>query len=468
MKKEISIVWFRQDLRLSDNPAFVAAAAHGEILPVYILDDCAPVACKMGNRSKIWLHHSLKALQESLGGNLNLYKGNSRVVMQSLIEQYDIKNIFLNSCYEPWHAEQEDAVKVVCNQTGVAWHAFNGNYMWSPEEVLKNDRSFYKVFTAYKNKTYGYPPRVPSKIAKNVIGKKDNTNKITLSDFDLLSESQQYQNIESVWAVGEKAAQKKLTFFIKNNLSGYKQGRDYPAQEHTSKLSPYLHFGEISPAQIWHAVDKADVGSADKQAFLSELIWREFSCYLLHHFKALYKDNFKNAFDNFAWKDNQDFLKAWQSGMTGYPLVDAGMRQLLQTGYMHNRVRMVVASFLIKNLNIHWHEGRDWFWDCLVDADLANNSMNWQWVAGSGVDAAPYFRIFNPTTQGEKFDRDGDYTRKFVPELKNLSNKYLFKPWTAPEKVLEEAGIVLGKTYPKPIVDFAGSRKKALELYKKL
>jgi deoxyribodipyrimidine photo-lyase len=198
------------------------------------------------------------------------------------------------------------------------------------------------------------------------------------------------------------------------------------------------------------------------------VIWREFSCYLLHHFPSLHKDNFNNKFNKFPWKNNLKHLKAWQTGNTGYPIVDAGMRELWQTGYMHNRVRMVAASFLVKNLNLHWHKGRDWFWDCLVDADLANNSASWQWVAGCGVDAAPYFRIFNPITQGEKFDKNGHYTRKFVPELKNIPDKYLFKPWTAPEDILNSSGITLGENYPYPIVDLAITRNQALEAYKRL
>ncbi len=343
--------------------------------------------------------------------------------------------------------------------------------MWDVDEILKDDGSHYKIFTAYKNKAYSVPVRAKADCPKSSVFIKDDTNKITISDLNLIPKINWYKSIEKSWEVGEAAASKKLDFFIQNNLSGYKENRDYPAKDVTSKLSPHLHFGEISPITIWHAINhwgRLSAPHIDVEHFLSELIWREFSCYLLHHFKNLYRDNFNNKFNAFAWEDNPVLLKAWQSGNTGYPIIDAGMRELWQTGYMHNRVRMVVASFLVKNLNIHWHYGCDWFWDCLVDADLANNSASWQWVAGSGVDAAPYFRIFNPITQGEKFDGAGEYTRRFVPELKAIPDKYLFKPWDAPLEVIERAGVELGKTYPKPIVDFSESRKRALALYKRL
>jgi len=472
MKKNISIVWFRQDLRLSDNSAVAAAANLGNILPVYILDDSAPDAFKMGSASKIWLHNSLDALNKSLHGKLNVYIGNSTEIIQALIEQYNIKNVFLNACYEPWHVEQENSVQVMCHKQSIHYEAFNSNYLWLPDQILKDDGTYYKVFTAYKNKSYKIPPRQTIKNVKTINAVSDLHNKISISDLHLIPEDKKwYKKIIDSWSMGELEAQKKLNDFIKNKLSGYKTGRDYPSLSQTSLLSPHLHFGEISPAQVLESINRSGheyASDIDIEHFLSELRWREYSCYLLYHFKALHKDNFNNKFDLFPWYNNSKYLQAWQTGNTGYPIVDAGMRQLLQTGYMHNRVRMIVASFLVKNLYIHWHAGRDWFWDYLVDADLANNSASWQWVAGCGVDAAPYFRIFNPITQGEKFDKNGDYTKKFVPELKNLPDKYLFKPWTAPANILKVAGVVLGETYPSPIVDLAASRNKALEAYKNL
>ncbi|MEI6806172.1 MAG: deoxyribodipyrimidine photo-lyase, partial [Myxococcaceae bacterium] len=261
------------------------------------------------------------------------------------------------------------------------------------------------------------------------------------------------KKLESHWEIGEQAAQKYLNKFLENNLEDYAKNRDFPAQNATSKLSPHLHFGEISPHQIeWSIDSKFD-------PFLRQLIWREFSYYLLFHFPHFPEKNYQSKFNHFPWKENAQLLRAWQQGQTGYPLVDAGMRELWQTGTMHNRVRMIAASFLVKNLNIHWHNGANWFWNCLLDADLANNSVSWQWVAGSGVDASPFFRIFNPTTQGEKFDPEGDYTRRFVPELSQIPKKYLFKPWEA---------VNPPKNYPAPIIDLKTSREEALKAFKAL
>lgn len=273
--------------------------------------------------------------------------------------------------------------------------------------------------------------------------------------------------MKKCWHIGEKAASKKLSNFLEHGLLGYKEGRNQPASKHVSHLSPHLHFGEISPNQVWQEAQKTRSPrfATDLNHFLSELGWREFSYNLLFHVPNLPWKNFQKKFDSFPWQYNPKALKAWQRGQTGYPLVDAGMRELWQTGYMHNRVRMVAASFLVKNLLMHWHHGESWFWDCLVDADLANNSASWQWVAGSGADAAPYFRIFNPVTQGEKFDPDGIYTRALVPELGRLPSKYLFSPWKATDTVLKQAGVKLGVTYPKPIVDLAFSRERALDAY---
>ena len=346
---------------------------------------------------------------------------------------------------------------------------FNSNYVYAPEQVLKEDKSFYKVFTAYKNKAYALPQRVSvlSKRQGNFF--KDAENKTTLEDLNLIPQKEWTKKIEKKWDnIGEASAENKLNYFIKHKLNGYKENRNYPFKEAVSKLSPHLHFGEISASQVMKVLNKIGhlyASDEDIECFRSELIWREFSCSLLYHFKRLPEENFNSKFNQFKWEDNPALLTKWQKGQTGYPLIDAGMRELWQTGYMHNRVRMVVASFLVKNLNIHWRYGMAWFWECLVDADLANNSASWQWVAGSGVDAAPYFRIFNPTTQGEKFDGEGYYTKKFVPELKNMPDKYLFKPWLAPASLLKTAGVVLGVTYPMPVVDFSDSRNAALGRY---
>lgn len=469
MSKAISIFWFRQDLRLSDNPGLMEASSLGKVLPIYILDDLSPSPFKIGSASQIYLHHSLVSLSQSLNDHLNLYIGDPKEIIFRLIKKYNIENIFWNRCYEPWRISDDAMIEKKLKILKINHTAFNGSYLWTPEEIKKEDGSYYKVFGAYKRKTYFLEPRKPLPRPENLILMKDDGNKTTLNHLQLVQQHPWQNKIKEYWNFGESAAQNKLDTFLQNCLSGYKKGRNYPGVDQTSKLSVNLHFGEISPHQIWAFVNNIGrlyASEEDVHHFLSEMIWREFSCYLMTHFKGLPSDNFQIKFNGFPWEYNALFLSAWQSGNTGYPIIDAGMRELWQTGYMHNRVRMIVASFLVKNLMIHWHYGRDWFWDCLVDADLGNNSASWQWVAGCGADAAPYFRIFNPITQGEKFDSEGNYTRKFVPELEKLASNYLFKPWEAPEKILKGAGVVLGVSYPKPIVDLKNSRERALSAYK--
>jgi deoxyribodipyrimidine photo-lyase len=467
-----SIFWFRHDLRLSDNPGLLEAVALGKVLPIYIYDDTCPKEFKMGAASKTWLYHSLQSVQKSLNNSLNLYQGNPRKIIEKLVHDHHITHVFCSTSYEPWGIQQEESLKEILAQLKVNYKSYNSSYLWAPGDALKDDGTYYKVFTAYKKKLHAFsPPRNPLPKPKNFNLIKDKENKMTIEDFSLISQHDWHKKIIAESDIGEDAAEQKLSAFIQEGLSGYKKGRDYPYQEHVSKLSPHLHFGEISPHQIWsaiHATRLFKFNEADVHHFLSEITWREFSCYLMSHFENLHKDNFQSKFNKFPWKDNEAFLKAWQTGKTGYPIIDAGMRELWETGYMHNRVRMIVASFLVKNLMLSWHYGRDWFWDCLIDADLANNSASWQWVAGCGADAAPYFRIFNPVTQGEKFDGDGNYTRQFVPELKLLPNKYLFKPWEAPKEILDSAGVILGGNYPKPIIDLKTSREAALLAYKSL
>ena len=279
-----------------------------------------------------------------------------------------------------------------------------------------------------------------------------------------------YSKFENLWTPGEDSAYLKFNKFLENGLNGYRNGRNFPEKENVSQLSPHLHFGEISPNQIWYELDEKfnNYPEKDINHFKSELGWREFSYYLNFHFPDLNNKNLQTKFDAFPWENDSKLLNAWKKGVTGYPIVDAGMRELWQTGYMHNRVRMIVGSFLVKNLLIDWKKGERWFWDCLIDADLASNSASWQWVAGTGADAAPYFRIFNPILQGSKFDPNGNYTRKFIPELNKVPVKYLFNPWDAPKDLLLEAGVILGVNYPKPIVDIKDSRNKALESFSML
>lgn len=427
----------------------------------------------MGEASRWWLHHSLNSLNKSLNGKLNVYIGKPEEILIETLKNNNLSSVYWNRCYDLWRITNDSIIKSELKKLNIECKSFNGSLLWEPWLVLKKDKSPYKVFTPFYNNgcLQSSPPRCPIPAPKNLTLVKDIFNKTTIENFGLLPKVKWYKPIEKCWNIGEKAAHSKLIEFLDYGLEGYKEDRNYPFKKNVSRLSPHLHFGEISPNQAWHSAKTASINNSsikDTDCFLSELGWREFSHSLLYHFPDLVNKNFQSKFDKFPWQNNQDFLRAWQIGETGYPIVDAGMRELWKTGYMHNRVRMIVGSFLVKNLLIHWHHGRDWFWDCLIDADLANNSSGWQWIAGSGVDAAPYFRIFNPITQGEKFDKDGEYTRYFVPELKLLPNKYLFKPWQAPESILKNCGIVLGKNYPNPIVNLEKSREIALQAYKKI
>jgi deoxyribodipyrimidine photo-lyase len=464
-----SILWFRQDLRLSDNPALIESLNHGRILPIYILDDSAPKKYKRGSASRLYLYNSLKKLNDSLNGDLNLYIGDPKQIIIDLVRKYNINHIAWNRSYEPWFIENDKEIK---SSLGIRVSICNGSYLWHPKDILKDDGSYYKVFTAYKNKALTMPIRQTIEQPSNIITVRDENNKTVIEDLKLTSSHEWYDKVSNYWEYGEEAAKKKLSEFLSRKLAGYKVFRNHPSKEHTSLLSPNLHFGEISPNQIWDAVHvaakKHSLPEVDVEHFISELIWREFSCYLMAYFKNLHFENFQSRFNAFSWKYDHDLFKAWKHGKTGIPIVDAGMRELWETGYMHNRVRMITASFLVKNLMIHWHYGRDWFWECLVDADLANNSASWQWVAGSGADAAPYFRIFNPVIQGEKFDPEGLYIRKYVPELRNVPSKYIFDPSSAPKVILKECGVVLGVDYPYPIVDLKTSRDAALSAFKEI
>ncbi len=462
------IVWFRQDLRITDNPALHRAAQQGDVLPLYILDDENAGPHKMGAASRVWLHHALSDLNKSLDDNLHFYHGNAKDIILDIVKKYDIKGVYWNRCYEPWRIERDKNIKEALSDLDA--QSFNASLLWEPWQALKEDGTPYKVFTPFYRKgclSNAPPPReaLPKPKPLKFANKLKDCKKI--NDFNLLPSINWHENLVKDWEISEKGAQARLNDFMDEGLKGYKEGRNFPAQTHVSRLSPYLHWGQISPHQIWHEAQSRGDGK-DIDHFLSEIGWREFSHSLLYHFPDLPRKNLQGKFDNFPWADDSKNLKAWQTGQTGYPIVDAGMRELYETGYMHNRVRMIVGSFLVKNLLLHWHHGESWFWDCLFDADLANNSASWQWIAGCGADAAPYFRIFNCVTQGEKFDKQGEYTRKYVPELKNMPDEYLFKPWEAPPGVLKMAGVTLGETYPNPIVDVKASRERALEAFQSL
>ncbi len=467
------IVWFRQDLRLRNNPALRAAHETGApIIPVYILDDVNSGTWKMGAASRWWLHQSLDALNKSLEGNIVFEVGDPYAILTEIAEETGSNTVYWNRCYEPWRTDRDRAIKKALKDNDFEVRSFNGSLLFEPHQVLKEDGTPYRVFTPfYKKACLGRAeaPHVPESAPEDL--NLYDHKRLNLDGLNMMPDIAWYTDMQEEWTPGENGAQKCLKNFLENGLRGYKDGRNFPTRENVSRLSPHLHFGEVSPHDVWHAARPAMIAQgceSDGEHFLSEIGWREFSNTLLYHFPKLPRENLQKKFNSFPWREDDVALKAWQNGQTGYPIVDAGMRELWQTGYMHNRVRMIVGSFLVKNLLLHWHHGEDWFWDTLVDADLANNSASWQWIAGCGADAAPYFRVFNPVTQGQKFDGTGEYVRRFVPELSKMPDKFLHNPWDAPNKILEHAGLKLGKDYPEPIVDLKSSRERALAAFKQL
>ena len=470
-----NIIWFRQDLRLKDNPALnYAARGDANVLPIYILDDDTAKDWKIGSAGKWWLHQSLESLDEAHDGNLKLFSGKANEILKHLTESINIDGVYWNRCYEPWRMDRDRKIKLELQEMGIDAKSFNASLLFEPPKIKKSDGTPYKVFTPfYRKGCLGEEslPRKPEKSTEIIYSDEDLTLDCKLDDLRLLPKIKWYSTFEDEWAPGEKGASDRLDKFIENGICNYKVGRNRPDQEFVSRLSPHIHFGEISPHQIWHQINKINKTETNGKSidhFLSELGWREFSHNLLFYWKELPEKNLQEKFDRFTWSSDEIKLEAWQKGETGYPIVDAGMRELWKTGYMHNRTRMITASFLVKNLMIHWHHGERWFWDTLLDADLANNSASWQWVAGCGADAAPYFRIFNPIIQGEKFDPNGEYVKKYVPELRKIPNKFIHKPWEAPPETLSGSGVKVGENYPHPIVDLKQSRDHALSEFKKL
>jgi len=469
MQRHIAIHWFRQDLRLADNPALTQAATHTHVLPIYILDDNHAGDYALGGASRWWLYYSLLSLRDSLNGHLSIYQGDPLEVLLDITRRLPISAVYWNRCYAPWQRQRDTQIKQRLKDTGIAASSKNGSLLWEPWTIQKKDNTPYKVFTPFYQKgcLQSPPPRTPVTKPDNMRCLRDEQALADIPADHLLPTIRWDAQLEPHWRIGEEAAQQRLQTFMAEGLAYYKEQRNFPARPAVSRLSPYLRFGEISPNQLWYVVQSRE-SDPHIAHFCSELGWREFSYSQLYHNPDLPTKNLQAKFDAFPWVENQKWLRAWQRGLTGIPMVDAGMRELWQTGYMHNRVRMVVGSFLVKNLRLHWQHGARWFWNTLVDADLANNSASWQWIAGCGADAVPYFRIFNPVTQGQKFDPDGRYIRCFIPEIAHLPDHYLFSPWQAPEQILRDAAVKLGDTYPVPIIDLKQSREAALAAFQSL
>jgi deoxyribodipyrimidine photo-lyase len=469
MSKTRCLHWFRNDLRLGDNPALEQAAKSDHVFLMYIKEPVLDAYQKMGRASQVWLHHSLLALNADVDQKLHFSSGDPLDILMRFCQENQIQQVVWNRCYEPWRIERDTLIKKQLEQAGITVRTFNGALLWEPWTVAKKDGTPYRVFTPFYRKgcLMAVPPRKPKACSLSQDQVQTASGTLALSELSLLSNKPWETSVLSLWRVGEQAAIDKLDSFLQKGILQYKKGRDFPAIQSVSKLSPHLHFGEISPHQVWHCVRQMGMNE-NTDHFCSELGWREFSYSQLYYQPDIQTNNRQKKFDQFEWIVNEEHLRCWQKGITGIPMVDAGMRELYQTGFMHNRVRMVVGSFLVKNLLIHWNQGERWFWDCLFDADMASNSASWQWVAGTGADAAPYFRIFNPVTQGKRFDPDGQYIKQYCPELAQLPLRYLFSPWEAPREVLTAAGIRLGVHYPRPIVDLKVSRERALATLKKL
>lgn len=464
----VALVWFRRDLRVADNPALSAAIKSGfPVEAVYIHDEARYFS--PGGAQKWMIHHTLCALEPALaarGVRLRISLGTEEQTLVDHASEIGAAAVFWNRRYSSEDVATDKRIKERLAAKGVAAHSFNGALLREPWEVKTGTGGPYRVFTPFwKALAAAGPSRLELAAPPTGRAPLQKDQRAAIDALGLLPTAPDWASeFPRLWAAGESGAHAALADFIDNAASAYSRARDIPAVQGTSLLSPYLAIGAISPLTVWNAIDGAMKAGriAEKEAlkFLSEIAWREFSTHLLFHFPTMARAPWRAEFSAFPWRDDEAGFRRWTQGKTGVPIVDAGMRELWRTGWMHNRVRMIVASFLVKNLMIDWRKGERWFWDTLLDADPASNVSNWQWVAGSGADAAPYFRIFNPVLQGERYDPDGAYVRRYVPEIAALPNNLIHAPWKAPNALLLD--------YPPPLVDPAQSRRRALSAYQEM
>ncbi|MEQ9011112.1 deoxyribodipyrimidine photo-lyase [Algiphilus sp.] len=476
------IVWFRRDLRLADNPALYAALEEADaVLPVYIHAPEQEADWPPGAASRWWLHHSLNALHAALeqrGSGLIVRAGDPLTVLQELIAASGATAVHWGRCYEAAAIARDRSVKAALREAGISVRSHASNLMAEPWTLATGNGDPYRVYSPFARRFHAFvqpsePLPAPARVPLPEAATRMALGSAAIDALELLPRIRWDEGLAEAWSPGEAGAQARLQHFVHSGAGRYDTGREAPGTDGTSRLSPHLHFGELSPRQAWAASEAVKDQSTQSgvEHFQRELIWREFAYHLIYHYPHTVDTPLNPRFADFPWRSPSDYaedLRAFQRGQTGIPIVDAGMRQLWHTGWMHNRVRMIVGSFLTKNLLIPWQEGARWFWDTLVDADLASNTLGWQWAAGSGADAAPYFRIFNPILQSQKFDADGAYVREWVPEIAALPNKPLHAPWEASASVLREAGIRLGEHYPEPRVDLKASRQRALDAYEKV
>ncbi|MBL9165374.1 MAG: deoxyribodipyrimidine photo-lyase [Planctomycetaceae bacterium] len=480
MSTPTTIVWLRQDLRLADQPALHRAASRGRVIPVYIHAPEEEGDWPPGGASRWWLHHSLESLDEQLrqlGSRLIRRRGTTQDILNELLEETGASAVYWNRRYEPAAIERDKTVKATLLAKGVQAESFNGSLLYEPWTIRTKQDAPYQVFTPFWKACLATETVHESLPApRELVSPSKWPVSLPLDELELLPTISWDAQFYETWQVGAPAAERRLQQFVNEAVGRYHEDRDRADLDGSSRLSPHLHFGELSPRQIWAAIEKSTgkvpAGKSKlgqgAEVFLKEVGWREFAYHLLYHFPSTTNEPLREQFRRFPWRRSATELRSWQRGQTGFPIVDAAMRQLWATGYMPNRTRMIVASFLTKDLRLSWQQGARWFWDTLVDADLANNTLGWQWTAGCGADAAPYFRVFNPTMQAEKADPDGDYIRRWVPELATLPTKWLREPWTAPAEELAAAGVKLGKTYPQPMVDHHEARDAALAAYERV
>ena len=469
--KSTGIFWIREDFRIDNNPALsFATNNHENVIALYIYNNN-----EFDNKreaQKWWLFKSLESIKTELSKfkiNLEILKGDELDIFSKL-KKKDNVYIYWNKIYETDVISKGKKIRDLFIKNEIKYKYFKGNILNEFQEVTKNDGTPFKVFTPFwRTAEQIYLNQPPS---KNYIVKKKtkaiNFFKNSIDLKNILPNKKWYEKFDKYWKVSENDSQKILKDLLENKIKDYGTNRDIPSINGTSRLSPYLKFGQIHVGTIWKKCNEIKSKGIGYRKYVNELGWREFSHSLINYFPEFLKGNFRKEFDKLPWVKNEKFLKAWKNGMTGYPIVDAGMRELYETGWMHNRIRMVVGSFLVKHLRINWIEGEKYFRNCLLDFNKANNVAQWQWVAGCGADAAPYFRIFNPILQGEKFDKEGLYVKKWVPELNNVPKKFIHKPWEMELKYQEAIKTIIGKDYPKPIVIHEKARAAALEAFQSL
>jgi deoxyribodipyrimidine photo-lyase len=477
-----ALLWFRRDLRLTDNPALQGALGEcAGIIPLYIHAPDEERPWQPGAASRWWLHHSLQALDSQLrrcGSRLLIRPGPTAEVLRSLVEGEGITHLFWNRLYEPQTIHRDRQIEQQLSKVGVICRSFNSALLFEPWEIENRTGAPYRVFTPFwRNSQQRLTElEIPSAAPVRLPTVADTIPSHRLDKLELLPKSGWDEGLSESWRPGETGALEGLSRFLQQGVETYHLRRDLPGTQGSSRLSPHLHFGEIGPRQIVQALlaRRADLPpqrESGEESYLRELGWREFAYHLLYHYPESANSPLNPKFRDFPWvwaKQSIRKWNTWRQGLTGIPIVDAGMRELWRTGWMHNRVRMIVASLLTKNVGIHWLEGARWFWDTLVDADLANNTLGWQWTAGCGADAAPYFRIFNPVRQGQQFDREGRYVRRWIGELANLPDEKIHAPWLANSVTLRAAGVELDKHYPSPVVDLTSSREDALSRWNRI